>query len=150
MRTKKLIVTFLLASLVCVLAIACSAKEPTKVSVDKDISVAVYSTIEREGAIDTVSPCLLTETVHISELIRYPDDDGITMPFTLSDTAIYAEITGDNLEKRIAISVNGQVLSTPVVKMKIENGACSVILDEKQTKDLFPTINIDELNSTSR
>lgn len=140
----------MLASLVGVLAIACSAKEPTKVSVDKDISVAVYSIIEREGAIDTVSPCLLTETVHISELIRYPDDNGITMPFTLSDTAKYAEITGNNLEKRIAISVNGQVLSTPVVKMKIENGACSVILDEKQMKDLFPTINIDELNSTSR
>ena len=150
MRTRNFIVTFLLASLVGILAIACSAKTPAKVSVDKDISVAVYSTTEREGAIDTISPCLLTETVHISELLHYPDDDGITMPFTLSDTAIYAEITGDNLEKRIAISVNGQVLSTPVVKMKIETGACSVILDEKQTKDLFPTINIDELNSTSR
>ena len=150
MRTRNLIVTFLLASVVGILAIACSAKTPAKVSVDKDISVAIYSTTEREGAIDTVSPCLLTETVHISELLRYPDDDGITMPFTLSNTAKYAEITGDNLEKRIAISVNGQVLSTPVVKMKSENGACSVILDEKQTKDLFPTINIDELNSTSR
>lgn len=150
MRTRNLIVAFLFASLVGILAIACSAKTPAKVSVNKDIFVAVYSTTEREGAIDTVSPCLLTETVHISELLRYPDDDGITMPFTLSDTAKYAEITGDNLEKRIAISVNGQVLSTPVVKMKIENGACSVILDEKQTKDLFPTINIDKLNSTSR
>ena len=150
MRTRNLIVTFLFASLVGILAIACSAKTPAKVSVDKDISVAIYSTTEREGAIDTVSPCLLTETVHISELLRYPDDGGITMPFTLSNTAKYAEITGDNLEKKIAISVNGQVLSTPVVKIKIENGACSVILDEKQTKDLFPTINIDELNSTSR
>lgn len=150
MRTRNLIVTFPFASFVGILAIACSAKTPAKVSVDKDISVAIYSTAEREGAIDTVSPCLLTETVHISELLRYPDDDGITMPFTLSNTAKYAEITGDNLEKRIAISVNGQVLSSPVVKMKIENGACSVILDEKQTKDLFPTINIDELNSTSR
>lgn len=150
MRTRNLIATFLFASLVGILAIACSAKTPAKVSVDKDISVAIYSTTERESAIDTVSPCLLTETVHISELLRYPEDDGITMPFTLSDTARYAEITGDNLEKRIAISVNEQVLSTPVVKMKIENGACSVILDEKQTKDLFPTINIDELKSTSR
>lgn len=145
MRTRNLIVTFLLASLVGVLAIACSAKTPAKVSVDKDISVAVYPTTEREGAIDTISPCLLEETVHISELLRYPDNDGITMPFTLSDTAKYAEITGNNLEKRIAISVNGQVISTPVVKMKIENGACSVILDEKQAKVLFPTINIDEL-----
>lgn len=150
MRTKDLIVTFLLASLVGVLAIACSANGPNKVSVDKDISVAVYSTTEREGAIDTVSACLLTETVHISELLRYPDDDGITMPFTLSDTAKYAEITGDNLEKRIAISVNGQVLSTPVVKMKIENGTCSVLLDEKQAEDLFPSINIDEFKTTSR
>lgn len=150
MKTRNLIVSFLLASVVGILAIACGAKAPTKVSVDKDISVAVYSTTEREGAIDTVSPCLLEETVHISELLRYPDDDGITMPFTLSDTAKYAEITGDNLEKRIAISVNGQVLSTPVVKMKIENGACSVVLDEKQMKDLFPTININELKSTSR
>lgn len=150
MRTRNLIATFLFASFVGILAIACSAKTPAKVSVDKDISVAIYSTTEREGAIDTVSPCLLTETVHISELLRYPDDDGITMPFTLSNTAKYAEITGDNLGKRIVISVNGQVLSSPAVKMKIENGACSVILDEKQTKDLFPTINIDELNSTSR
>ena len=148
MRTRNLIVTFLLASLVGVLAIACSAKTPAKVSVDKDISVAVYPTTEREGAIATISPCLLEETVHISELLRYPDNDGITMPFTLSDTAKYAEITGNNLEKRIAISVNGQVISTPVVKMKIENGACSVILDEKQAKDLFPTINIEELKST--
>ena len=150
MRTRNLIATFLFASLVGILAIACSAKTPAKVRVEKDISVAIYSTTEREGAIDTVSPCLLAETVHISELLRYPDDDGITMPFTLSDTARYAEITGNNLEKRIAISVNGQILSTPVVKIKIENGACSVILDEKQTKDLFPTINIDELKSTSR
>lgn len=150
MRTKNLIVTFLLASFVGILAIACSAKTPAKVSVDKDISVAVYSTVKSEGTIDTVSPCLLTETVHISELLRYPDDEGITMPFTLSDTAKYAEITGDNLEKRIAISINGQILSTPVVKMKIKNGACSVILDEKQAKDLFPTINIEELKSASR
>ena len=54
MRTRNLIVTFLLASVVGILAIACSAKTPAKVSVDKDISVAIYSTTEREGAIDTV------------------------------------------------------------------------------------------------
>lgn len=147
MRTKNLIVLFLIAGIVGILAIACSAKTPVRVSVDKDISVAVYATNEKEGAIDTISPCLLTETVHVSELLRYPNDDGITMPFTLSDTAKYAEITGDYHEKRIAISVNGQVLSTPVVKMKIENGACSVVLNESQTKAIFPSINIEEFKS---
>lgn len=143
MSTRISLLSLLLASLVGVLAIACSAKTPAKVRVDKDISVAIYSTTERASAIDTVSPCLLEETVYVSELLRFPDDDKITMPFTLSDTTKYAEITGNNLEKRIAICINGRVLSTPVVKMKIENGACSVILDEQQTKDLFPTINID-------
>lgn len=69
------------------------------------------------------------------------------MPFTFSDTAKYAELTGNSLGKRIAISVNGQVVSTPVVKMKIENGACSVVLDEAQRKALFPNINIEELKS---
>ena len=69
------------------------------------------------------------------------------MPFIFSDTAKYAELTGNSLGKRIAISVNGQVVSTPVVKMKIENGACSVVLDEVQRKALFPNITIEGLNS---
>ena len=147
MRIINSVASFLLASLVGFLATACSTNTPAKISVDKDILVAVYSTTDNENITDTVSPCLLEETVHISELLRYPDDDGLTMPFTFSDTAKYAELTGNSLEKRIAISVNGQVVSTPVVKMKIENGACSVVLDEAQRKALFPNINIEELNS---
>lgn len=137
MRTRNSIVSLLLAGLVGILAIACGADTPQIINVDKDISVAIYATTERDGAIDTVSPCLLEETVYISQLLRYRDDRGITMPFTLSDSAKYAEITRNNLEKRIAVSVNGRVVSTPVVKMIIENGACSVILDEAQTKALF-------------
>lgn len=145
MRTRNLIVTFLLASLVGILAIACSAKTPAKINVDKDISVAVYSTTEAEGAIDTVSPCLLEENVHITELLRYPDNDEITMPFTLSDTIKYAEITGKNLEKRIAINLNGEIVSTPVVKMKISNGACSVLLTKEQIAKFFPGLQIEDL-----
>lgn len=150
MKTRISISSFLLASIIGITAIACSAKTPAKVSVDKDISVAVYSTIDRGGIIDTVSPCLLAETVHVSELLRYPNDGGITMPFTFSNSVKYAEITGNNLEKRIAISVNGQVLSTPVVKIKIENGGCSVVLNESQTKAIFPSINIEEFKSENR
>lgn len=152
MRTRNPIVSFLLASIVGILVIACNAKTeaPSKVSVDKNVVVALYPTDVSADSVDIVSPCLLEETVHIAELLRYPDDDGITMPFNFSDTAKYAEITGDNLEKRIAVSVNGQVVSTLVVKMKIENGACSVVLDEAQTKRLFPNINIEGLISTGR
>jgi len=60
------------------------------------------------------------------------------MPFNFSDTAKYAEITERNLDRRIAISLNGEVVSTPVVRMKSEDGACSVALDEAQAKALFP------------
>lgn len=150
MRTCNSIFIFLLASIVGLFSIACNAKTeaPAKVNVDTNIVVALYSTSEIGDSLDVISPCLLEETVHIAELLRYPGDE-ITMPFNFSDTSKYAEITGNNLEKRIAISVNGQVISMPVVKMKIENGACSVTLDETQIKSFFSDINIEELKSTA-
>jgi len=149
MKTKQLIFTILTASLVCILAVACksNADTPSKVNVDKDVIVAIYSTFNNEGVTDTVSPCLLEETVHVSELLHYSGDEGVTMPFNLSDTIKYAEITANNLDKRIAIAINGQVVSTPVVKMQLDNGACSVVLDDAQVAKLFPNVNTKELKS---
>ena len=152
MKTKKSIFTILTASLVCILAVACKANAdtPSKVNVDKDVIVAIYSTFNNEGVTDTVSPCLLEETVHVSELLHYSGDEGLTMPFNLSDTTKFAEITATNLDKRIAIVINGQVISTPVVKMRLDNGACSVVLDDAQMAKLFPNVNMEELKSNKR
>ena len=152
MKTKQLIFTILTASLVCILAVACKANAdtPSKVNVDKDVIVAIYSTFNNEGVTDTVSPCLLEETVHVSELLHYSGDEGLTMPFNLSDTTKFAEITATNLDKRIAIVINGQVISTPVVKMRLDNGACSVVLDDAQVTKLFPNINMEGLKSTNK
>lgn len=152
MKTKQLIFTILTASLVCILAVACKANAdtPSKVNVDKDVIVAIYSTFNNEGVMDTVSPCLLEETVHVSELLHYSGDEGLTMPFNLSDTTKFAEITATNLDKRIVIVINGQVISTPVVKMRLDNGACSVVLDDAQMAKLFPNINMEELKSNKR
>lgn len=152
MKTKQLIFTILTASLVCILAVACKANAdtPSKVNVDKDVIVAIYSTFNNEGVMDTVSPCLLEETVHVSELLHYSGDEGLTMPFNLSDTTKFAEITATNLDKRIVIVINGQVISTPVVKMRLDNGACSVVLDDAQVTKLFPNINMEGLKSTNK
>mgnify|MGYP001087256473 FL=1 len=152
MKTKQSIFTILTASLVCILAVACKANAdtPSKVNVDKDVIVAIYSTFNNEGVTDTVSPCLLEETVHVSELLHYSGDEGLTMPFNLSDTTKFAEITATNLDKRIAIVINGQVISTPVVKMRLDNGACSVVLDDAQMAKLFPNVNMEELKSNKR
>ena len=107
--------------------------------------VAIYSTSQNGDIVDTISPCLMEERVHISELLHYPNDKGITLPFNLSDTTKYAEITESNFDKRIAISLNGKVICTPFVKMKFNNGACSVELNDAQVADLFPNVNIKEL-----
>lgn len=143
--------TILLASILGIIAISCNDKSnaPMKVNVNRDLVVAIYSTADIDGAIEPVTPCLLEETVHISELLLYPNDKGITMPFVLSDTIKYAKITEGNLNKRIAIFINGQVVSTPVVKMKLDNGRCSVMLDDTQFTTLFPNINIQELQANN-
>lgn len=152
MKARNLVFTILLASLVSLIAIACNAKAegPTQISVDQDFKVAIYSTSENRGVVDTISPCLLEETVHISELLHYPDDEGVTMSFSISDTAKYAEITESNLDKRIAIAINGQVVSTPVVKMRLDNGACSVVLDDIQVTKFFPNVSIEDFKSTNQ
>lgn len=98
----------------------------------------------------TISPCILEERVHISELLHYPEEEGVTMPFSISNTTKYAEITESNLDKRIAITINGQVVSTPVVKMRLDNGACFLVLDDTQVAKLFPNVNIEELKSTNQ
>lgn len=152
MKARNSVFSILLASLVSLIAIACNAKAegPTKISVDQDFKVAIYSTSENGGVVDTISPCLMEETVHISELLHYPDDEGVTMPFSISDTAKYAEITERNLDKRIAIAINGQVVSTPVVKMRLDNGACSVVLDDTQVVKFFPNVSLEDFKSTNQ
>ncbi|MDE7188801.1 MAG: hypothetical protein K2N96_01510 [Muribaculaceae bacterium] len=152
MKTRNSAFSILLVSLVSLISIACNAKagSPTKISIDQDFIGAIYSTSENGGVIDTISPCLLEETLHISELLYYPDDDGVTIPFNISDTAKYAEITESNLNKRIAITINGQIVSTPVVKMRLDNGACSVELDDTQVAKLFPNVNIEDFKSTNQ
>ena len=149
MKARNSFFSLLLASLVSLIAIACNAntEDPTKICVDKDVIVAIYSTSQNGGVVDTISPCLMEETVHISELLHYPNDKGITLPFNLSDTTKYAEITESNLDKRIAIAINGQIVSTPVVKMRLDNGACSVVLDDTQVDKLFPNVNIEDFQS---
>lgn len=144
--------SILLVGLLAVLAVACNTngKTPMKIDVGKEVVVEIYSVADSGGVIGIIPPSLLEETVYVSELLYYPDDDVITMPFIFSNTKEYERITERHIDKRIAISVNGQVVSTPVVRMKIQEGACSVVLDESQAAALFPEVKIEELKSDCR
>jgi hypothetical protein len=145
---RKTVFSIIIASIVGIFVFACStdAKKPISISVDEDVVVALSNYVEGDS-VNATPACLLEDTVRISELLYHSEDDEITVPFKFSDTTKYAEITEHNLEKKIAISINGRVVSTPVVKMRIENGACSATLPKSQILDIFPKVRVEDFNS---
>ena len=149
MRSLRTLFIHIIVVCICMHGSACSSKveEPLRIKVDKNIMIAVYSIQETANSTDTVSPSLLEESIHVSELIRYPHEHNITVPFSFSDTEKWAEITQEHLNKRIAICIDGKIMNTPLVNMKLEYGACSLFLNETQALMLFPNVNIDRLHS---
>lgn len=143
MRTNNFI-TILLA-IITMLAIGCSnnSQKPVTFKINAEIPVELCLTEDQSSSIIAVQPSLMKETVHISELVRYPDDNEITVPFHFKGVEKYAQITESNLDKRIAIIINGDIVSTPVIKMKISDGACSVLLSKEQIAKYFPNIQVE-------
>lgn len=146
MKKRQILLSVILTVFVGLVFITCTfnSNVPSKIDVDKNLTVAVYSTERNNGPTEVSSSYLIEETVHVSELLQYPKEDWLTVPFNFTDTVKWAEITESYINKRIAISVDGHIVYTPVIKMKLENGACSVILNPKQTKELFPGINFEK------
>lgn len=144
MRTTNFI-TLLSAIFITMSAIGCynNSQKPDTFKINAEIPVELCLTEEQDGSIIAVQPSLMKDTVHISELVRYPDDNEITVPFHFKDVEKYAQITETNIDKRIAISINGDIVSTPVIKMKISDGACSVLLSKEQIAKYFPNIQVE-------
>lgn len=144
MRTNNFI-TILLAIIITMLAIGCSnnSQKTDTFKINAEIPVELCLTEDQSGSIIAVQPSLMKETVHISELVRYPNDNEITVPFHFKDVEKYAQITESNLDKRIAIIINGDIVSTPIIKMKISDGACSVLLFKEQIAKYFPNIQVE-------
>lgn len=138
-------IKYLLPIFIILLTTNCSGRSeaPATLSVDKYFTIALFP--EETSATDSQSAALLREKVHVTDLVRYPGEETVTMPFTFTDVKKYAGITGSNIGKRIAVSVNGEITSSPMVKMQIDNGACSVTLDSLHISRLFPEIKIATL-----
>lgn len=116
-----------------------------KETVDTVLTVSIYPTDDKENTIIPMDSVLLEEMVHITEIMRYGSQDSITVPFHFSNVARYADITGTNIDRRIAIAVNGEVVYTPVVKMRLDNGECSVVLSKVQALKLLPKEKVEDL-----
>lgn len=138
-------IKYLLPIFIILLTTDCSghSEAPATLSVDKYFTIVLFP--EEINATDSQSVALFREKVHVTQLISYPGEETVTMPFAFTDVKKYAGITGSNIGKRIAVSINGEITSSPMVKMQIDNGACSVTLDSLQLSRLFPEIKIATL-----
>lgn len=145
---SKLILSVLFILTTCLPFVACAggAMQSDEVKVDTVLTVAIFNVTEVDGVFTSVQPPLITDTVSVSRLIHYPGyGDSITVPFQFNDTVCYADITRSNINRRIAIAVDGNVVATPMVKMQIDNGACSFMLSRQQAERLFSKSAIDQL-----
>ena len=148
MKIKRLFFAIMTACTIGILIIGCGNKNelPQEESVNQNLNVAIYAATETEGKITPLEPALLQECVSLDKIIHYDrDGDYITVPFQFKDSVGYAKITEANIGKRIVITVNGEVVATPMVQMRIGNGACSVLLSKEQAQKLFPEEKIEKL-----
>ena len=148
MKVTKLFFAIMTVCTIGILVIGCGNKNelPQEESVNQNLNVAIYAATETEGKITPLEPALLQECVSLDKIIHYDrDGDYITVPFQFKDSVGYAKITEANIGKRIVITVNGEVVATPMVQMRIGNGACSVLLSKEQAQKLFPEEKIEKL-----
>ena len=148
MKIKRLFFAIMTACTIGILVIGCGNKNelPQEESVNQNLNVAIYAATETEGKITPLEPALLQECVSLDKIIHYDrDGDYITVPFQFKDSVGYAKITEANIGKRIVITGNGEVVATPMVQMRIGNGACSVLLSKEQAQKLFPEEKIEKL-----
>jgi preprotein translocase subunit SecD len=148
MKVTKLFFAIMTVCTIGILVIGCGNKNelPQEETVNQTLNVAIYAATETEGQITPLEPALLQECVSLDKIIHYDKDgDYITVPFQLKDSVGYAKITEANIGKRIVITVDGEVVATPMVQMRIGNGACSVLLSKEQAQNLFPKEKIEKL-----
>lgn len=121
------------------------AHTPYEITVNQHLDIAIYQYDENSGSFDPDS-ALMAESVLITNLVHYQSDgDSITVPFNFADVSEYSKITADNTGRRIAITANGNLVSTPMVTMQLDNGACSFTIPKNKAATLFPNENLNKL-----
>lgn len=82
-------------------------------------------------------PEVMAETVTVSEVSDLEDGaDDVIASFHFSDCSRWAGVTVSNIGRRIAVAVNGQVVSAPMVMSEIKEGGCSVVLGRGRAGEL--------------
>lgn len=89
---------------------------------------------------------ILSEKVSITEANSIPAYGGnIQIGFKFSNTEKWATITRENIGKRLALFVNGQLMNAPQVNNVIESGYCSVSIPANMVTDFLPNLDLEKI-----
>lgn len=76
------------------------------------------------------------KVTEVNSISSYGGD--VQVAFKFPDADKWAEITRKNIGKRLAIFVNGQLMSAPQVNTEIEHGNCSVTIPASGVRNYLP------------
>lgn len=89
---------------------------------------------------------ILYERVAVTEANSIPSYGGdIQVAFKFADTKKWETVTRENIGKRLAVFVNGQLMNAPQVNMEITSGNCAVSIPADKIHDYLPDFDLVEL-----
>lgn len=89
---------------------------------------------------------LLNEKVKVTEANSIPSYGGdIQVAFKFADAKKWETITKENIGKRLAVIVNGQLMNAPQVNSEITSGSCSVSIPADKIHEYLPNLDLEKL-----
>ena len=89
---------------------------------------------------------ILSEKVNVTEANSIPAYGGdIQIGFKFPDSEKWATITRENIGKRLAVFVNGQLMNAPQVNSEITSGSCSVSIPTDKIHEYLPNLDLEKL-----
>lgn len=84
---------------------------------------------------------IINENVTITEVNSIPSYGGnIQVAFKFPDAKKWEAVTFDNIGKRLAVKVNGQLMNAPQVNTEISSGNCSVAIPSEMIHEYLSNI----------
>ena len=89
---------------------------------------------------------VLNEKVKVTEANSIPSYGGdIQVAFKFVDAKKWETITQENIGKRLAVFVNGQLMNAPQVNTEITSGSCSVSIPADKIHEYLPNLDLEKL-----
>lgn len=89
---------------------------------------------------------ILNEKVKVTEANSMPSYGGdIQVAFKFANAEKWETITKENIGKRLAVFINGQLMNAPQVNSEITSGSCSVSIPADKIHEYLPNLDLEKL-----